>query len=381
MNYMVEQVRSLATLLDEIFQPVDESVRAALDHELCLSLKRIFITGCGDSHHAALGSELALESLTGLPVEPMTAQQMARYAAGQIPQTGPLTNLVVGVSVSGGVARTAEALTMAREFGAATAALTATPGSRVAEAAERVILAQTPSFPEPEGTHCPGIRSYFANQVALLLIAVRIGEVRGRVSPDRATALRAEIRGLSAAIHETAAACEPAAKALATEWADACEFVFVGGGPNYGTALFSAAKILEASGDPALGQETEEWCHLQYFAREANTPTIVITAGDRDFSRMEEMVTAARALGRRVAAIAPKRVGHLLPDVRLLPFADVPEMYSPLVAAIAGELFAAFRAEHLGETYFRGFTGGRDIAGGGGISRIRTSATWEAWRS
>ncbi len=71
MNYMIEQIRSLPELLNQIFQPLDDTIRRKLDHELCLSLKRIYVVGCGDSHHAALSTELAFESLTRLPAAPM----------------------------------------------------------------------------------------------------------------------------------------------------------------------------------------------------------------------------------------------------------------------------------------------------------------------
>ena len=56
-------------------------------------------TGCGDSPHAALAAELAFETLADRPAEPASALQFARYAAGHLPATGPLTNLVIGVSV------------------------------------------------------------------------------------------------------------------------------------------------------------------------------------------------------------------------------------------------------------------------------------------
>jgi len=382
MNTMLDQVKSLPGLMDEIFRVVDESARMSLDHELCLSLKRVFVAGCGDSHHAALGTEMAFETFSGLPVEPMTSLQMARYAAGFIPQTGPLTNLVFGISVSGAVARTAEALRSARQNGAVTVALTATPGSKVASEAEHTYLVQTADFPNPPGTNTPGVRSYFANQLALLLASVRIGEVRGHLTTPQADEIRARIRGLDAALEATISSCNAAAQALAGAWADAGDFVFVGGGPNYATALFSAAKILEASGDPAIGQDTEEWCHLQYFARQANTPTFLITAADRDESRTLEVAVAAKTLGRRVAVIAPSRAAKLATAASWhLPIADVPEMFSPLVAAIPGALFASYRSEILGEPYFRGFTGGRSLEGGGGISRIRTSDMWEQWQS
>jgi hypothetical protein len=52
------------------------------------------------------------------------------------------------------------------------------------------------------------------------------------------------------------------------------EFVFGGAGPLYGVAMFSAAKMLEASGDPAMAQETEEWatCNILAPPRHAHHP-------------------------------------------------------------------------------------------------------------
>jgi len=51
------------------------------------------------------------------------------------------------------------------------------------------------------------------------------------------------------------------------------------------------------------------------------------------------------------------------------------EMFAPVISAIPGSLFAAYRADVIGEPFFRNFTGGRSQEGGGGISRIRTSET------
>jgi glutamine---fructose-6-phosphate transaminase (isomerizing) len=376
MNAMVAQVRSLPTLIREMVPALDDRVRKTLDHKLCLSVKRVYVTGCGDSHHAALASELALETLAGRPAAPMSALQFARYAVGSLPPTGPGTNLVIGVSVSGEVARTTEALRLARQAGATTVALTATPGSRAAEAAELVVPSTAPPFPDPPDAHVPGVRSYLASQLGLLLTAVRLGEVRGHLNWGAATAMRRDLLALGDAAHWTVDACDREAQALAEEWRDATDFVFVGGGPNYGTALFSAAKVLEASGDGAVGQDTEEWAHLQYFARTQATPTFFISAGGRDLSRSVETAAAATAIGRRGVAVAPGSAATLREvTARTLPLAEgVPEMLSPVLAAIPGALFAAYRAEVLGESYFRRAGGGRTP----GINRVRTSAMWDA---
>ena len=77
-----------------------------------------------------------------------------------------------------------------------------------------------------------------------------------------------------------------------------------------------------------------------------------------------------------MVAVAPGSASTLR-DVaaRLLPLPEgVPEVFSPLVAAIPGELFAAYRAEVLGEPFFRQAGGGRAP----GINRVRSSEMWDA---
>jgi len=377
MNGMVAQIHSIPDLIRGVVQSYDESVRNTLDHMLCLSAKRVYLTGCGDSHHASLGAELAFEKLAGLPTEALTALQFARYAAEYMPKSEPGTNLVIGTSVSGEVSRTLEALLAGRRGGATTIAMTATPTSRVARAAELMVDTTQPPFQDPPGVHIPGVRSYVANQIGLLLVAIRLGEVRGHISSAEAEGLRKEIAKLADAAEKTIENTDKASAQLAQDWKDATEFVFVGGGPNFASALFSAAKVLEASGDPAMGQDTEEWAHLQYFARAADTPTFLIGSGGRDASRMAEVAVASKQIGRRTAAVVPASITAITEHADcVLPLAEnMLEMFAPVISAIPGSLFAAYRADVIGEPFFRNFTGGRSQEGGGGISRIRTSET------
>jgi glucosamine--fructose-6-phosphate aminotransferase (isomerizing) len=372
---MLDQIHSIPTLIREIIEPYTDSIQRSLSRDYCQSLSRLFVIGCGDSHHAALATEWAFEELAGLPCEPMTALQFSRYAARFVPSG----STVIGVSVSGGVSRTAEGLMMANQVGTHTIALTANPDGLVGKAAQQTILVTAPPFPEPAGMITPGVRSYAANQIALCLVAIQIGELRGQLSGEDALSLRRELGALAESADRTLKASDGVALRLAQDWRDADEFVFTGGGPNFAAALFSAAKLLEATGDSALGQDTEEWAHLQYFAKAETTPTFIITAGGRDLSRATEVATAAKTIGRRVVAVTPTTTPGL-PNVaaRTLPFASgVPEMFTPIISAIPCELFAAHRSDVIGEPFFRSFGGGRSIEGGGGISRIRTSEMWD----
>lgn len=372
-----QQVDTLPDLVLALIDELVTAVRQTLTPSLSQQIMRVFLTGCGDSHHAPLNAELAFEQFAGLPCEPMTAMQFARYAAGYLPETGRGSNLVLAVSVSGAVSRTVEAMVLARQVGAVAIALTGNPNGPLGQAAEFVLETAVPPLPtELQEEIVPGTRSYVASQLALYLCAIQLGEHRGHLTKAKVNKLRRELAHTAEQMAQTIALSDKVTRQAAEAWHDADQFVFCGSGPNYGTALFTAAKVLEASGDTAVAQDTEEWAHLQYFGRQIDTPTIFIGAGGWDESRALELVTAAKAIGRRVAVIAPR--GSALathPGIDFLWETAVPtrECFSPLLTCLPGTLFAAYRAQFLDEPYFRGFGGGRSAEGGGGISRIRDS--------
>jgi len=379
-----QQVDTLPDLVLALIDGLVTAVRHTITPDLSQKSERVFTTGCGDSYFAPLNAELAFEQLAGLPCEPMTAMQFARYAVGYLPETGRGSNLMLAVSVSGAVSRTVEAMALARQAGATAVALTGSPDGPLGQAAELVLETAVPPLPtELQGQIVPGTRSYVASQLALYLAAIQLGEHRGHLTKAAANKLRRELAHTAELMAHTIALSDKATRQAAEAWHDADQFVFCGAGPNYGTALFCAAKVLEASGDTAVAQDTEEWAHLQYYGRQVPTPTIFIGAGGRDESRALELVTAAKAIGRRVAVLAPQGSNLAThPDAAFLWEMAVPtrECFSPLLTCLPGTLFAAYRAQLLGEPYFRAFGGGRSIEGGGGISRIRDSQQIEAIR-
>ena len=361
---MHQQIDTLPDLIRDIVKPFDAAARSAFDFETCTAVKRIYIVGCGDSHHAPVGAELAFHQLTGVPTQALSSLPFSRYTAGYLPATGPKTNLVIGVSVSGMVSRTIEALDMARQAGAVTVALTGNPSGPFGQVAEKVFETAVPPLPdELAGMTVPGIRSYLASQIALYLAAIRIAEVRGAMTTRAADAERALLAGLADVMEETIQVCEPIADELAGRWREATMFEFVGSGPLYGVAMFSAAKVLEASGDAALAQETEEWAHLQYFISETNIPTILLSANSFDADRMAEVARAAQSIKRPLALVSTADASEIRQYVdTLLPIPRaVPERYAAIVYSIPGELLSASRAADLGVPYFRNFEGGRAV--------------------
>lgn len=352
---MLRQVESLPALMRDEFDVLDERVRRAIGHHDLLGVRRIVPTGSGDSHFAAMAAELAFEQLAQLPTEPMAAMEYGRYGAAYQSKAFPLNPLVIGISAGGHSPRTVEALHAARREGALTAALTAVPDSPVAQAATLQLDARIADFGP-----CPGVRTYFASLLTLLLLAIRLREVHDIVSQEEANALRRELKSTADVIEATLDACRAPARTLAERLREHKAFMFVGDGPNYGTALYSAAKVSEVCGFYSMAQESEEWKHLQDDVTAfPEMPTFFLSPGGRGHDRVAGLMEPARRIGRIIAAVVPHDDTAIAPhaDTVLPVVGAVREAFTPLVYCVPGALFAATLCEVTGSSPFNGFQG------------------------
>ena len=131
--------------------------------------------------------------------------------------------------------------------------------------------------------------------------------------------------------------------------------VMVGSGPSYGTALFSAAKVVEAAGLLALGQDLEEWWHVERFAYPVAMPVFVIAPPGRSHWRAGDVAAIARGLGRRVIAVVHQddtevtRHAHIVLPVH----GEVREEFSPLLYHLFASYVASYVTARLGRRLFQ----------------------------
>jgi glucosamine--fructose-6-phosphate aminotransferase (isomerizing) len=375
-NYLLDEIRSLSS---QISPSLAHYASKAADIDFLAhfdDIEQVYLVGCGDSFHAGLCSEMFFQQTTGLGCRAMSSMAFSRYQSGYI-RIRPEKTLVIGVSSSGKVSRTIEALDLAGRAGAVTVGITTDKTSLLAEAADHIFNFHLPSiFGEDESRIIPGCRSFIASLLALYFFAARLAEAAGNSSDSMVMEKVLDPDLISERISKTINLAEDGAKKAAADWQEADYFVFCGAGPNYGSACYSAAKILEASGTAAFGQDLEEWAHLQYFDRNQKVPTIVLSADGWDGDRVAEIVVAAETVGCDAALIAPSGSSMInkVGQVRILQVdGPINEAISPLFTTIPGMLLAAYHSQYMGEKYFRGFGGGRSLEGGGGISRIQSS--------
>jgi glucosamine--fructose-6-phosphate aminotransferase (isomerizing) len=258
---LIRQADRLADDLADHAGPVSRRVGGLLTAQEWAGTGRVYLTGDGDSYHASCAAEMAFESLAGVDCEPLSALWFLEYCSPWLHPVPAGRALVIAVSASGGTHRVAEAVEAARQRGALTIAVTGAPGGAVTQAADRALVIEL-ARPEPS----PGIRTYQASLLGLLLAAIKLGEARGQYPPQRAHALLDELSALTDAVAATAGTIKDQCRDVAGIAASSPVLIMTGSGPSYGTALFAAAKMTETAGVFAAGQDLEEWCHVECLA-------------------------------------------------------------------------------------------------------------------
>jgi len=336
---------------------LDDLVRSSLPRQDCRRWTGVLLTGCGDSFYAGLASELAFETWTGLPVDVQPSLQGGRYAIPSMRTPA----VVFSVSHSGRVSRTIETVALARAYGLDSVAVSGNPDSPITREAHWILAHRLQTSGQT-----PGVRSYTQAQLFLMLAAIHIGECREVLSQAQAVALKEALLGtadlLEAGIDQT----NRLARTLAEQWRDMGEFVVIGGGPSYANALFSAAKLVEACGVNAIGQDLEEWAHIQFFLRMPRLPTILIAPPGRCFDRALELAEVIQRLSGLATVVGPQ-------DERTLKqhaahyfgiHGKVDEALSPLLTSMPAELLACHLAHVAEERFFR--ADGRGVGVGRG---------------
>lgn len=352
-NAMRRQVLSLPELLKGQYADLEPKTRSVLSFQEIFSIQRIVLTGCGDSHAAAMATKGTFERLTGIQTEVVPALDLSRYYPNKQLGFAPLNPLVIAVSNSGGIARVGEAIQRVVKAGGFALGVTGNPNSLLGQSASRILDLNVPKFESS-----PGVRSYLVSVLALSLLAIRIGEVRGRYTMDMANVYRKDLLKQAELLEAMLPAMDAQVKDIAYRWKDLEAYDFVGAGSDFASAWFGHAKTFEATGKYAMCINAEEWLHLNFFMRNVDKigTVVVCTEKNRGIERVKEMVHhAAVDMGRPTIVITDNKACFEADckDIIEVPCA-AQESSSPLTAFTPCALLMAYISAMIGETYSRG---------------------------
>jgi glucosamine--fructose-6-phosphate aminotransferase (isomerizing) len=347
---MLENIKDLPKLINDNTIVFSQSVEKALTEIPLKSIKFVYIIGNGDSYHASLGSEYAFECIAGITANAITSQKFLDYKISNLPENLRQSTLIIGISASGGTKRVVQSLTAAKELGFTTLALTGRPDSAVTKLADTSVVLELPAFPIS-----PGIRSYVATLMGLYLIAVKIGQRNGNYSEKKTSLLIEELKNTSIIVEKTIELTEKVAKRAADNFVNHSSLMFLGSGPSFGTAIFSAAKVIEACGVFSMGQDLEEWSHVEFFAYPSDMPTFIVAPPGKSFWRALEIAEMVKNYGHKLVVITSDLENEIVQYADyVFPIAEgVREELSSIVYHIGADFFAAYLTIALGRHPFR----------------------------
>ena len=291
---------------------------------------RIIIVACGTSWHAGLVGEYLFEDAARIPVEVEYASEF-RYRNPVI----YTDDVVIAISQSGETADTLAAIKLAKEAGAFVFGICNVVGSSIARAADTG--AYTHAGPEI------GVASTkaFTTQITLLmLICLRLGQIRGSLTPEEFGRVAEELEKLPKSI-ETVLQSEKAIQKIAKSYHEASNFLYLGRGYNFPVALEGALKLKEISYIHAEGYPAAEMKHGPIALIDKNMPVVVIATNKGHYEKVVSNIQEIKSREGKIIAVVTKgdkSVKALADHVIEIP--EVTESLTPILASVPLQLLA-----------------------------------------
>ena len=298
--------------------------------EVFQNAKRIIIIACGTSWHAGLVGEYLFEDAARIPVEVEYASEF-RYRNPVISKE----DVVIAISQSGETADTLAAIKLAKEAGAFVFGICNVVGSSIARAADTG--AYTHAGPEI------GVASTkaFTTQITLLmLIGLRLGQLRGTLSRDEFSRVAEELEALPKSV-KTVLKSEKQIEQIAKNYKNAANFLYLGRGYNFPVALEGALKLKEISYIHAEGYPAAEMKHGPIALIDKNMPVVVIATNKGHYEKVVSNVQEIKSRDGKIIAVVTKgdkSVKALADHVIEIP--EVTESLTPILASVPLQLLA-----------------------------------------
>ncbi len=303
-----------------------------------LAARRVIFVACGTSWHASLIGKQLFENICRIPAEVEYASEF-RY---RNPVLFP-DDIVIAVSQSGETADTLAAISLARKAGAFVYGICNVIGSSIARATDSGTYVHV----GPE----IGVASTkaFTGQVTVMaMMALCIAERKGTVSPEYYNEVADGLLSLPEKLKEVLELSGPVAD-LAKIFTYAHNFIYLGRGYNYPTALEGALKLKEISYIHAEGYPAAEMKHGPIALIDAEMPTVAIVTPDVTYEKTLSNIEEVKARGGKVIAVMAKG-DTTVPGIAdyVIEVPAVIDCLMPIIVSVPLQLLAYYIAVYKG---------------------------------
>lgn len=267
--------------------------------ELFAKVRNVQIVACGTSYHAGMVARYWLEELAGVPCQVEVASEFRYRKVVVQPDT-----LFVTISQSGETADTLAALRNARAGGyLASLAICNVGTSSLVRESDLTLL--TLAGPE---IGVASTKAFTTQLVALLLLTLSLGQVRGNLDKAREAELVEALRRLPTHLGE-ALAMDKTVEKVAELFAEKHHTLFLGRGAQYPVAMEGALKLKEISYIHAEAYPAGELKHGPLALVDADMPVVTVAPNNELVEKLKSNLQEVRARGGELIVFADRQAG------------------------------------------------------------------------
>lgn len=240
-HFMLKEMYEQPKAITDTFAPRIRDGKIVIEElgmtdEEIKAIKKIMIVACGSAYHTGVTSKYVFEGMARIPVEVDVASEF-RYR-DPILEEG---TLVVVISQSGETADTLAALRESKKRGAKVLGIVNVVGSSIAREADNVMY----TWAGPE-IAVATTKAYSAQLIALYLLAMKFGNVRGTVNDTQLQDMIEDLKALPAQV-EMLLNNKEKIQRFANRYLAAKDVFFIGRGIDYAISMEGSLKLKEIS--------------------------------------------------------------------------------------------------------------------------------------
>lgn len=257
--------------------------------------KRIIITACGTSWHAALIGKYLFEEFCRIPVDVEVASEF-RYRSPVIHKD----DILIPISQSGETADTLAAMDLAKSHGAFIYGVCNVVGSSIARGTD----SGTYTHAGPE-IGVASTKAFTTQVTVLIMMALQIGRELKTLSEPRYKKIVRELANINTKIDETFKLSNEIEK-ISSVFTYARNFMYLGRGYNFPVALEGALKLKEISYIHAEGYPAAEMKHGPIALIDEEMPVVVVSPKLKTYEKVVSNVQEIKARKGKIIAIVTK---------------------------------------------------------------------------
>ena len=303
--------------------------------ELFAKVRNVQIVACGTSYHAGMVARYWLEELAGIPCQVEVASEFRYRKVVVQPDT-----LFVTISQSGETADTLAALRNAKELGfLASLAICNVGISSLVRESDLTLLTQAGREIGVAST-----KAFTTQLVALLLLTLSLGQVRGTLGKGVEATLVEELRRLPTRLGE-ALAMDSTVEKIAELFAEKNHTLFLGRGAQFPVAMEGALKLKEISYIHAEAYPAGELKHGPLALVDNDMPVVTVAPNNELLEKLKSNLQEVRARGGELIVFADEKAGMTNGEgTHVVQMPHIHDILSPILYTIPLQLLSYYVA-------------------------------------